>query len=200
MLGSVAWQDKGKRPLTSRETLQEKRARVEHAEKRKVRKLSAWNAFQRSELQGKSLTGLEWKAFVKEVGKKWARMSKDERRPYVLEAEVQQSRLDRLAEMPLQSQSEAKSNDAALQGSPEARDDSANPSTSSVAGDDVWRNAAKKLSCRRLVLNKQALGNHSIWNLPTQCGDSALVLGRDLHGLLVSGFSWRFQSRRDVMD
>ena len=152
-----------KRSRPTRETHQEQEARLEHARTRKIRKLSAWNVFQRQGTEGLTLSKPEYTAKVKELSKQWRRMTFDEKAPFQAEAEHQQLVLDQLAATPLATKS-GKRPDSAEE---EAKE----------AGLDLqaaWKNASKKLSCRRLELNKEAFSKHAVWSSPTQLGDCTL--------------------------
>ena len=157
-LFQLACQDEKR--LTSRETASQRYARIKSAETRTIRKLCGWNVFQRSRQQGQALSGDEWRSRIKDISKEWRSMSAEEKRPWEVEAQIQQSKLDRLASTPLMTAEERSDPTAA------AAADSEDP---------VWRNAAKKLSCRRLALNKASFNSHSVWDLPTQFGDGGLA-------------------------
>ena len=140
-----------KRSRTTQETAQEKHMRIQKSQTRKIRKLSAWNAFQRDRMQGLSLGKEQYQAKVREISAEWRRMTEEERTPYQIEAEHQQLKLDELAATPLPSKS--------TPGTPDAHD-------------AIWKNGAKKLSSRRLRINQQDFDQHAVWNLPTQFGES----------------------------
>lgn len=144
------------RTLTSKETATERAKRLAKAETRKVRKLCGWNAFQRSKMQGLQLSKAEYDRRIQDISKEWRGMSSEERQPFVLEAQIQQSKLDTAAETPLQTASER----AAGVEAPEIG--------------ILWRNATKKISGRRLALNRDQFKAHELWSLPTQLGDSPL--------------------------
>ena len=144
-----------KRALTSRESKEERAARIQKAETRKIRKLSGWNVFQRENMEGLSLTAEGYQQKVKELSQKWRAMSVEEKERFQIDANYRQSRLDTLAETPLPSQ-KAQNAGACDQ-------------------EDVWRNAAKKLSCRRLALNVKDFQSNSLWDLTTQLGDGFFV-------------------------
>lgn len=86
----------------------------------------------------------------------WTSMSREEKDAYRVEAEWQQQQIDCLAQQPLQTAKE--------------RADGVRP-----VGNDVWRNAQKKISCRRLTINQRSLETCGLWDFPTQFGDSALI-------------------------
>ena len=146
------------RPLTSRESQQQRDGRLEHSETRKIRKLCGWNVFQRSQFEGTSVPKSGWKAKQQEVSRLWKAMSEEERRGYEIHAQAEQAKIDDLASTPLPSKQQSLDADGMV-----------------AAEHGVWRNAAKKVSCRRLTLNTEAFGAHSLWDLPTQLGDGALA-------------------------
>lgn len=80
-------------------------------------------------------------------------MSNEDKEPYQVEAEHQQNLLDDLSETPLPVGGSA-----------------------SCADQNVWKNAAKKRSMRRLALNQASFSSHGIWDQITQLGDSILAL------------------------
>lgn len=136
------------------------------ATKRKVRALSAWNVFQQEQMQqsSQSLTPDEYRVFVKEVSQKWRQLSAEERQPYQIEAEHQQQLRNKLAETPLAPKADSASvGNSDINQSQKDRQD---------LEDKVGQRACKKLSARRLMLNKQAEQDHSLWTSSTQYGDS----------------------------
>ena len=141
-----------KRALTSRESKEERSVRIQKAETRKIRKLSGWNVFQRENMEGLVLTREGYQQKVKELSQKWRAMSVEDKGRFQIDANYRQNRLDQLAQTPL-------------------------PSKTAGACDqeNVWRNAAKKLSCRRLALNVKDFQSSSLWDLPTQLGDSFFI-------------------------
>lgn len=151
-------EEKQSRSHTSQETVAERAQRLEKAESRKPRRLSGWNAFQRANMVGQSLSLPEFKEKVQELGSRWRGMTAKEREPFFLEAQVQQGNLDLLAETPLPPSSEQ----------PHVEDATPEP--------EAWRNAKKKLSCRRLAVNKDLFNSHDLWTLPTQFGDRSFSL------------------------
>ena len=146
------------RPLTSRESQQQRDGRLDHAKTRRIRKLCGWNVFQRSQFEGVSVPKGEWKAKQQEVSRQWKAMSAEERNGYEIHAQAEQAKIDALASTPLPSKQQSLDADDTV-----------------ATEDGVWRNAAKKVSCRRLTLNTEAFGAHSLWELPTQLGDGALA-------------------------
>lgn len=148
--------------MTSRETPEQKRARIHKAETRKIRRLSGWNVFQRQSMEGLTLKADEYKDKVQELSRRWKSLSPEEKARFQIDADYQQSQLDSLARTPL-----PPSKDKGLE------------ENSMEGAEGVWRNARKKLSCRRLALNTQGFEQHSLWDLPTQLGDSRsdLILG-----------------------
>lgn len=142
-----------KRSFTSHETDDQRAGRIKQAETRKIRKLSAWNVFQREKMSGHSFTGDEYKQKMKDISAEWKSMSNEDKEPYQVEAEHQQNLLDDLSETPLPVGCQ-----------------------SSCADQNVWKNAAKKRSMRRLALNQAAFSSHGIWDQITQLGDSILAL------------------------
>ena len=80
-------------------------------------------------------------------------MSNEDKEPYQVEAEHQQNLLDDLSETPLPVGGK-----------------------SSCADQNVWKNAAKKRSMRRLALNQTSFSSHGVWDQITQLGDSILAL------------------------
>lgn len=159
-MSSVLWilkSSKGdlkKRSFTTRETDDERNGRIKQAETRKIRRLSAWNVFQREKMSGHNFTGDEYKRKLKDISAEWKSMSNEDKEPYQVEAEHQQNLLDDLSATPL----------------PAGRQ-----SSSADQNQNVWKNAAKKRSMRRLALNKAAFSSHGVWDLPTQLGDSILA-------------------------
>ena len=145
------------RTMTRRETPQEREARLCKAKGRSIRKLSAWNVFQRSKLKGRHLQGEAYHAEIKEISRQWRSLSAEAKEEYQVEAEHQQALLDALETTPL---------------AVEAADDSERANTT----DGVWRNAAKKRSARRLDLNEAAFRDNILWSLPTQLGDGAMAV------------------------
>ena len=143
------------RALTSRETAEQRASRIEAAQTRKIRRLSGWNVFQREHLEGLSLTGDAYKNKVAELGAQWRALHPEDKTRYKIEADYRQSKLDDLARTPLAASNQSQSDGGNLE-------------------ETVWRNAAKKLSARRLALNVQGFQQHSLWDLPTQLGDSHL--------------------------
>lgn len=135
----------------------QKRARIIKSQKRKIRRLSGWNAFQRLGMTGKSLPTHEYKRRVAELSKEWRATNQADREAFELEAQHQQQELSRLAQTPLPSKMKREAEKA--QGADVAADAA------------VWKNATKKLSSRRLLLNKEAFNQHSLWDLPTQFGE-----------------------------
>ena len=136
-----------------------KKLRIDRAQKRKIRKLCGWNAFQRSELQGLVLDSRTYKTTLKELSARWKSMTPEEREPYNLEAEFQQVQIDALSQKPLPS---------ALESSTGYAD--------GEAADGVWKHARQKISSRRLALNVDAFKSHELWDLPTQFGDGRPAL------------------------
>ena len=90
-------------------------------------------------------------------------MSAEEKAPYKIEAEHQQAQLDALEREPLQVPAHATAPAAA---------GATGPDDAPEALSGVWKNAAKKRSCRRLELNTASFRDHPFWQLPTQLGDS----------------------------
>lgn len=136
----------------------ERQARIAKAESKKVRRLSAWNVFQRSRMEGLTLSQDQYQQQVKALSREWRRLDPDAKSAYQVEAELQQARLDELSTQPLPSA------DAIACG---GRD---------VCAERVWRNATKKVSVKRLAINQQAFAEHALWSTPTQLGDSTLAL------------------------
>lgn len=88
----------------------------------------------------------------------------EDKEPYIIQAAHQQALIDDLATKPLEDAA-TKKNRTEL---PMEED-----------GDEVnqvWKNASKKISCRRLMLNKEAFRDHPIWQTASQFGDSHLLL------------------------
>lgn len=107
---------------------------------------------------GRSLPKDEYKAKLKQISLEWKSLSPAEKEAFEVEAQHQQGQIDDLAQRPLQTAKDKK----------EAGD--------SMAGDgEVWRNAAKKISCRRLAINQNSLETFGLWDLPAQFGDSLSV-------------------------
>ena len=104
-------------------------------------------------MQGKSFSKDEYQDEVKRLSTAWGEMSADDREAYAIEAHYQQARLDELETQPLQTAS-------------------AGAKLGGAAEEEVWRNAAKKRSCRRLRLNQAGFEAHDVWNQPTSFGDS----------------------------
>ena len=154
----LPWQDCEKTPRTrtTRETMEEKQSRVAHAQKRKIRRLCGWNAYQRHRLEGMSLSLVDYKEKVRQISQDWRNMSQEDRDAFEIEAQQQQHRLDDLSQQPLPSAT----------GASNQQED---PTT------NCWRNGAKKRSARRLLVNKSAFASHTLWDLPTQYGDSLLA-------------------------
>ena len=136
------------------ESVRERAVRQQQAGERKIRKLSPWNVFQRSEMEGRSFTKDAYAAEVKRLGVVWRGMSDDDKEPFQIEALHQQEQLDRLEEQPL-----APATAQTASGGPEPQV-------------EVWQNAAKKRSYRRLLLNKAEFEGHAVWNHRTCFGDS----------------------------
>ena len=157
------------RPLTSRESQLERDTRIQHAKGRRIRRLCGWNVFQRSHFEGAPTAPSEWKTKQKEASNLWRSMSREEREPYEIHAQAEQAKIDALANKPLPSKQEVTGAAGAIDLS--ADDDD---------GAGVWRNAAKKISCRRLALNNDSFSSHPFWSLPTQFGDSELAALVDL--------------------
>ncbi len=120
--------------------------------------------FQRSHFEGAPTAPSEWKTKQKEASNLWRSMSQEEREPYEIHAQAEQAKIDALANKPLPSKQEV--TDAAGTIDLSADDDD---------GAGVWRNAAKKISCRRLALNNDSFSSHPFWSLPTQFGDGELA-------------------------
>lgn len=129
-----------------------KNARLQKAKTRKIRKLSAFNVFQRESMKNHSLDKEQYRAFIKDLGKQWREMSKERKNDYQLQADHQQQLLDDLESKPLPTET-------------------ANFDDES----DIWHNAKKKRSIRRLDANRQNFREHNVWNLRTQYGDSLLT-------------------------
>eukprot|EP00438_Fugacium_kawagutii_P034009 Skav211224 [mRNA] locus=scaffold934:287200:291877:- [translate_table: standard] len=143
---------------TTRETLEEKGARIQKATSRKIRTLSGWNVFQRLELENKSLSREAYADQIKTLSQRWRAMSPEEKEVYQVEALHQQSKIDELAQKPM----------------PLGTDRSRSPIRDQEKS--VWDNARSKISARRLLLNEEAFKSHGVWRLPTQCGDSGGAL------------------------
>lgn len=140
--------------LTSRETDEEKTLRLSGAQTRKIRKLCGWNVFQKVEFGDKNLSAEDYRANIKHLSARWKAMSPEEKEPFNVEAELQQNRIDALSETRL----------------PTKRDHLAGVAEGEET-DGVWRNARRKISCKRLSLNMDSFQTHGLWDLPTQYGD-----------------------------
>ncbi|CAK9033352.1 PARP-type domain-containing protein (Fragment), partial [Durusdinium trenchii] len=104
----------------------------------------------------KTLTQDEYKSEVKALGARWKALSADEKADFNVLAAHQQSMLEELAHKPLPTKPES----------------GIAPTTGEADQLDVWRNAQKKRSARRLDINSEAFERHPIWDSPTQLGDS----------------------------
>lgn len=107
----------------------------------------------------KTLTQDEYKSEVKAPGARWKALSADEKADFNVLAAHQQSMLEELAHKPLPTKPES----------------GIAPTTDEADQLDVWRNAQKKRSARRLDINSEAFERHPIWDSPTQLGDSLSV-------------------------
>lgn len=106
-------------------------------------------------MEGLTLDKKNYREKVRELGSKWRAMTPEEKEDYTVEAEWRQNQIDELAGKPL----------------PTCAENAAGPHAGEQHG--VYRNAAKKISARRLLLNESSLQSHPIWDIPTQIGDSA---------------------------
>ena len=122
-----------KRTRTTQENSAQREQRLEHAKKRKIRKISGWNVFQRDRMQNQTFSQDDYKARVRELSAEWKRMPDEEKAAFQIEANYQQGLLDDLAQTPLPTKDHT-----------------------DEKKENVWRNGAKKLSARRLELNTEA--------------------------------------------
>lgn len=153
-MSGVRRQAGSSRQMTSRESQQERDQRIHKAQTRKIRRISGWNVFQRSKMEGSTVKKGEFKERLREIAKEWKQMNPEDRSAYEAEAAFQQDRIDSLAATPLPSKQEK------------------DQSGGGIDKEEVWRNAKKKISCRRLAVNTQCFSDHSLWDLVTQFGDS----------------------------
>jgi len=160
----AAKEQKASKTCTTRETLEEKQARIEKASTRKIRKLSGWNVFQKKQLEGQSLTKEAYKDRIRDISTRWRSMTEHEKEPYTAEAAVQQDMVESLAQKPLRRKRDRGGGSGASSHECDSQDH---------LESSVWRKAKKKISCRRLQINEQCFRGHAIWSLPTQYGDSA---------------------------
>lgn len=136
----------------------EKSARLEDAKTRKIRALSGWNIFQRTEMQGKVVRPGEYRQALTHIKRKWAQMSADDRTPFKVQAAHENQQRQKLASTPQMTAREQASEDAALD--------------TKALEQEVGSKGCKKLSARRLVLNEEMHKTHKGWTAVTQFGDS----------------------------
>ena len=103
-------------------------------------------------MQGKRFSAAGYNAEVKRLSGVWRDMRDEDKEAYKVEALHQQSLLDELETKPL-------------------------PLTVAVPRQEpeIFRNAAKKRSARRLLINKSAYQGHTLWDQPTVFGDGSSV-------------------------
>ena len=89
----------GKQPSMGR------KCRVIHSTRKKRRRISPWNVFQRHRLQamssGGSLEKEEFKKAMKQIGREWATMTPEDRSQYQVDAAYEQSCREELAQRAL---------------------------------------------------------------------------------------------------
>lgn len=146
----------------SKETPAEKKARLEHAATRTVRRLSAWNIFQREGMNSASHTPETYRAEVKALSQRWKNMTKEEKEAYQVQAAHEQIKREELANTPHAPKS---SGEAVSEVDRQKIHD-----LEKVVG----RSACKKLSARRLLFNDEMLKKHPVWESETQFADSNL--------------------------
>ena len=132
-----------------------RRARLVSAAKRKVRRISGWNVFQRQQLSQKgSLSPQEFKAAASEVSRRWSQMSHEEKADFHVQANIEHNVREQVKHMPLPVKGAAKPDEEAM----------------------VSRNGLKKLSAQRLQVNLKEASQHPMWSSPRQLGDSSLAM------------------------
>jgi hypothetical protein len=129
---------------------EQKRMRLDDAACRKLRRLSGWNVYQREHTTGGlTMVEVEYTSKVRGLGKDWNKMSVEEKMPYRVKAEYENTVRANLMETPLP-----------VKG---ARD---------VVGATVaGKEACKKISAHRLGLNDNLLANHPSWGGPLGLSD-----------------------------
>ena len=160
----------------------DKAERFQDSVERKVRKLSAWNVFQREGLRdANTLSPAEYKVKVQSLAKEWKQFTPEQKEPYVIQATYEQDCRENLAEVPLGLKGEGKS-ELELQ---------------------VGRKGCSKLSSKRLAINQQQYSSHPFWSLSTKFGDGALVLQKQfdecscvLHFSDISNLQFHFTMER----
>ena len=144
----------GNRTREAHETEAVKAERFETASTRKMRKLSGWNVFCRSRMEGESCNLEEYSNRVKRLANEWKTLSADEKSVFEVEAQHQEVLRSQLAFTPLSTGKAAKGN--------------------TVLEAQVGRKACKRLSARRLRINDDQFAKHPMWSLPTCFCDSNL--------------------------
>eukprot|EP00438_Fugacium_kawagutii_P004340 Skav207877 [mRNA] locus=scaffold664:397187:404489:+ [translate_table: standard] len=140
----------GKHPHRTREILETaavKRARLERASKRKLRKLSGWNVFCRQQLEGSASSTDAYSAKVKEISQHWKALPSDQKQGFEVEAQHQETLRTKLAFTPLSIGNSAK--------------------TPTELEKRVGRKGCKRLSARRLKINESLYKKHDLWSLQT---------------------------------
>ena len=126
--------------------------RLQKASKRKLRKLSGWNVFQKQRLEGGAFSTEEYSKKIKLISREWDQLPLDDKQGFEVEAQHQQELRAKLAFTPLSVGTSAR--------------------IPTELERKVGRNCCKKLAARRLKLNEKLFEQHSIWSLPTCFGDS----------------------------
>ena len=145
----------GRCPGRSRPILESSAMRAERlqkASKRKLRKLSGWNVFQKQQLEGGAFSTEEYSKKIKLISREWDQLPLDDKQGFEVEAQHQQELRAKLAFIPLSVGTSAR--------------------IPTELERKVGRNCCKKLAARRLKLNEKLFEQHSIWSLPTCFGDS----------------------------
>eukprot|EP00438_Fugacium_kawagutii_P030579 Skav232834 [mRNA] locus=scaffold2600:228035:233309:- [translate_table: standard] len=130
-------------------------SRITTAANRKLRRISAWNVFQRERLQSMEgiLSPQQFKDAVAKLSKEWASLPEDEKEAYTSQAQYEESKRREVMSTPLAS--------STCKASP-------------VEESKVSRSALKKLSVARLSHNFMDYENHPMWKGPCQMGNGAL--------------------------
>ena len=142
----------GKKRRNPIETTEQKEFRLREAANKKVRQLSGWNIFVKQALEGQSHTAESYTAKMKLAARDWNDLPDEDKLPYAVEAEHQESLRACLKETPIAvGQTKAHVSELERQ---------------------VGKSGSKKFSARRLMLNMKQFETHPSWNISTCFGDS----------------------------
>eukprot|EP00438_Fugacium_kawagutii_P012659 Skav215614 [mRNA] locus=scaffold666:585055:598249:- [translate_table: standard] len=172
-----------KRPLRMR-GLSRKQC-VQKRALKKLRKVSGWNVFQRMSISklGYKLPAQEFKSYLQELSAKWRLLPHDDRQAYVVQAEFEQACRDELAKRPYDSAAAASVARSSTSVEEDSKDAMGSVDTFSTARlqEICGELCRKKLSAKRLFLNKRDFESHTAWKaFGLGLQDSGGALRKDL--------------------